>query len=91
MEPFCVEGQRNNFDSQKWAPWTSKKVSRGGTWENNATGVERGKMGYSHEGRTCTHILNRICFSRIVQTTITKDLPQKGAMFGSTFAGYACQ
>ena len=33
-------------------------------------------MVYSREGRMCTRILNRICFPRIVQTTITKDLPK---------------
>ena len=68
MEPFWVECQ--------WAPWTSKKASKGGTWENNATGVEKGKMVYSHERRMCTHVLNRICFQESSKSRSPKTCPK---------------
>ena len=69
----------------------AKNASKGGAWENNATGVEKGKMVYSREGRMCTRILNRICFSRIRPNHDHQKLALNGVIFGSTFAGYACQ
>ena len=48
-----MEGPSDNFDCQKWAPWTSKKVSKGGAWENNATGVEKGQNGVAHMKAAC--------------------------------------
>ena len=68
---FLSRGSVRQLDCQRWAPWTTEKASKGGTWANNATGGERGKMVYSHD-RVCTHMLmlcSWICNKQVREQT----------------------